>query len=107
MTNPVAPFKGIRERPYAQSILPSGLDRINKPVGWVAYKELWLTQKTLNIAGILGQRFSHDWYPHIVVWDGEIYLEDGHHRAVMRALNVGDDMPCRIIYDNNDETPSE
>ena len=30
----------------------------------------------------------HDEYPHVIVWQGELYLEDGHHR-VMKALLRG------------------
>lgn len=78
------PFKGIAKRPYDQALL--------KGVPWeplapelMDFSGIWLTQAGLNIAGIFGETFSTDPYPHIVEWERECYLEDGHHRLVVQA----------------------
>lgn len=94
------PFKGIRERPYSQAILPNGIERKQIQVETIYFRDIYLTQPTLNIMGIFGQQFSTDKYLHVVRWMGENYLEDGHHRAVLAALRHYEFARCRVIYRN-------
>lgn len=98
----VGPFLGIKDRPYDQKILI--------PVRWweiepstVYFRYLWLTQNKLTITGVFGERYSADEYPRVVVWRGEQYLEDGHHRAVLAGylltLAQGEQhMPMRVYF---------
>jgi hypothetical protein len=36
--------------------------------------------------------------PHVIVWRGDMYLEDGHHRAVRAALNAHTHIEARILH---------
>lgn len=53
----------------------------------IHFDELWLTQTHLNIEGVLGRKFSTDPFPRVVNFEGDNYLEDGHHRVVIACLN--------------------
>jgi hypothetical protein len=43
---------------------------------------LVLQQDSVDIAALLGEKPTlHDEYPHVVVFEGEPYVSDGHHRG--------------------------
>jgi hypothetical protein len=94
-TAPAFPFRGVRTRPYDQDALPR--ERGSAPVAQVALADLWLTQHHLNIEGLFGKRYSRDSRPHVVRHDGELYVEDGHHRLVLAALGGQRFAQVRII----------
>lgn len=92
------PFKGIKDRPYDQKFL--------EPVEWKKvepvmfdFGRLYLTQQKLTIPGIFFlQRFSTDPFPRVVVYEGEHYLEDGHHRVVRDAIQNFDAAHMRVLH---------
>lgn len=55
--------------------------------------------------GILIHALSHehattvggDPIPHVIDWDGRLYLEDGHHRAVRAALRGETHIEARVF----------
>ncbi len=83
MTAPF-PFKGIMDRPYNQALLSTAEWSKIIPIP-LKYGDIWLTQRHLNIVGVLGAKFSTDSYVRVVSWHKNFYLEDGHHRLVLRA----------------------
>lgn len=57
------------------------------------------TQKTLNLETLLAEdsTFYGDLFPHVVKWGGELYLEDGVHRALRNALHRRAVMYARVL----------
>lgn len=82
-------FKRVGEhRPYPDH----GLDSR----GWAALPprqvrldELVTTKDTLQLAALLDEdsTFFGDLFAHVVEWKGDLYLEDGLHRALRAALH--------------------
>lgn len=77
-------FRGFHERPYDQALLRD-VDWYTLAPCYVELISLWLTQKHLNIEGVLGKRYSTDVFPRLVRYKGDLYVEDGHHRLVALA----------------------
>lgn len=50
--------------------------------------ELVTTKDTLQLATLLDENstFFGDLFAHVVLWNGDLYLEDGLHRALRAAL---------------------
>lgn len=55
--------------------------------------------KTLNLETLLAEdsTFYGDLFPHVVKWGGELYLEDGVHRALRNALHRRAVMYARVL----------
>lgn len=88
MTAVAFPFRGVVcNRPYPPTGLTTARWAAEVPVAEVDLSRVWLTQGGVNIAALFGHTIREsDEHPHVVVWRGELYLEDGHHRAVRAAL---------------------
>lgn len=58
------------------------------PPRQVRLDELVTTKDTLHLAALLDEdsTFFGDLFAHVVEWQGELYLEDGLHRALRAAL---------------------
>lgn len=58
------------------------------PPRQVRLTELVTTKDTLHLATLLDEdsTFFGDLFAHVVEWRGELYLEDGLHRALRAAL---------------------
>lgn len=84
------PFRGfVDERPYPETGLTTARWKAEVPTMVVYFTDLWLTQNGVRITPLFGVKEEHasaDTYPHVVSWQGELYLEDGHHRVVREAL---------------------
>lgn len=92
-------FKGVGDtRPYPDhgltqrswgSIAPSQ----------VRLDRLITTQKNLNLETLLAEdsTFYGDLFPHVVRYQGELYLEDGLHRALRTALQRRAVMYARVL----------
>lgn len=48
-----------------------------------------LRDKTAPVGG--------DKYPHVILWEGTYYLEDGHHRVVRRLLKGKKNVKARLL----------
>lgn len=58
------------------------------PPRQVRLDDLVTTKDTLDLATLLDEdsTFFGDLFAHVVEWNGELYLEDGLHRALRAAL---------------------
>jgi Arc/MetJ family transcription regulator len=61
--------------------------------------ELVTTKKVLELDRLLSEdsTFFGDLFPHAVQWAGELYLEDGLHRAVRAALQQRNLLHVRVL----------
>nr|WP_166905370.1 type II toxin-antitoxin system VapB family antitoxin [Mycobacterium sp. DL440] len=81
-------FKGVQEgKPYPEHGL-SHRDWSRIPPRQLRLDELVTTTTVLALDRLLSEdsTFYGDLFPHAVKWRGDIYLEDGLHRAVRSAL---------------------
>lgn len=74
-------------RPYPDHGL-SAKDWSALPPRQVRLDELVTTKDTLQLAALLDEdsTFFGDLFAHVVEWRGDLYLEDGLHRALRAAL---------------------
>jgi Arc/MetJ family transcription regulator len=92
-------FKAVRDgRPYPDHGL-SPRDWANVAPRSVRLDELTTTKKDLALDRLLDEdsTFYGDLFPHAVQWHGEIYLEDGLHRALRAALQGRTTLHVRIL----------
>jgi hypothetical protein len=85
------------ERPYPVTRLSSE-KWAQLPVEWVHFNDLTTTQNGVKLEALLcgSIPYSKDQYPHVVVWEGQHYLEDGHTRMAREVLAGCTGMQCRI-----------
>ncbi|HEY0638624.1 MAG TPA: type II toxin-antitoxin system VapB family antitoxin [Pseudonocardiaceae bacterium] len=92
-------FRDVREgRPYpAHGLTPRDWARI--PPRQVRLDELVTTKKVLELDRLLSEdsTFYGDLFPHAVQWAGELFLEDGLHRAVRAALQQRPILHVRVL----------
>jgi Arc/MetJ family transcription regulator len=92
-------FKAVRDgRPYPDHGL-SARDWANVPPRTIRLDELTTTKRQLELDHLLDEdsTFYGDLFPHAVAWHGEIYLEDGLHRALRAALQGRSTLHVRIL----------
>lgn len=65
----------------------------------VRLEELITTKSTLDLSALLSEdsTFYGDLFPHVVRWEGKLYLEDGLHRAVRSALHHRSIIHARVL----------
>jgi Arc/MetJ family transcription regulator len=65
----------------------------------VRLDELVTTKRTLDLEALLEEdsTFYGDLFAHVVRFNGELYLEDGLHRALRSALQQRETMHARIL----------
>ena len=91
-------FKGVREaRPYPEHGLGMG-DWAQLPPHQIRLDQLVTTKGTLDLATLLDEdsTFYGDLFAHVVEWRGELYLEDGLHRALRAALQQRQVVHARV-----------
>lgn len=69
------------------------------PPSQVRLAELTTTKRTLDLEALLAEdsTFFGDLFAHVVKWQGDLYLEDGLHRAVRAALQQRPMLHARIL----------
>lgn len=91
-------FKRVGEgRPYPDHGL-TPRDWSALPPRQVRLDELVTTKDTLQLAALLDEdsTFFGDLFAHVVEWRGELYLEDGLHRALRAALQQRQVLHARV-----------
>ena len=92
-------FKRVQEgRPYPDHGF-SARDWATVPPRNLRLDELTTTKKELALDHLLDEdsTFYGDLFPHAVLWRGEIYLEDGLHRALRAALQNRHTLHVRVL----------
>lgn len=92
-------FKRVGEgRPYPEHGLASR-DWAALPPRQVRLDELVTTKDTLFLGALLDEdsTFYGDLFAHVVAWRGELYLEDGLHRALRAALQQRPVVHARVF----------
>lgn len=92
-------FKAVREgRPYPDHGFSSRDWALIAPRS-VRLDELITTKRHLALDTLLDDQstFYGDLFPHAVRWNGEIYLEDGVHRALRAALQQRHMLHVRVL----------
>lgn len=93
-------FKGIGDsRPYPNHGLTSPKQWADVPPRQIRLDELVTTKSTLSLDTLLAEdsTFFGDLFAHVVQWRGEMYLEDGLHRAVRAALHQRAILHARVL----------
>lgn len=69
------------------------------PPRQVRLDQLVTTKDTLRLASLLDEdsTFFGDLFAHVVEWRGELYLEDGLHRALRAALQQRTVVHARVL----------
>ena len=65
----------------------------------VRLDQLVTTKDTLQLAALLDEdsTFYGDLFAHVVSWQGDLYLEDGLHRALRAALQQRATVHARVL----------
>ncbi|MDQ3664522.1 MAG: type II toxin-antitoxin system VapB family antitoxin [Actinomycetota bacterium] len=86
------------ERPYPDHGL-SQREWTALPPQQVRLNQLVTTKGTLDLATLLDadSTFFGDLFAHVVRWRGELYLEDGLHRALRAALQQRTVLHARVL----------
>ncbi len=92
-------FKEVGDgRPYPDHGL-TGRDWVDIPPTQVGLDRLVTTKKVLSLDVLLNEdsTFYGDLFAHVVEWRGELYLEDGMHRALRCALQQRNVLHARVL----------
>lgn len=92
-------FKDVRDgRPYPDHQF-SSRDWARIPPRQVRLDELVATKRQLALDRLLADdsTFYGDLFPHAVQWKGDLYLEDGLHRALRTALQQRTSLHVRVL----------
>lgn len=93
-------FKAVGDsRPYPEHGLTQPKDWSTVPPRLVRLEMLTTTRSTLNLHDLLAEdsTFYGDLFPHVVAWRGQLYLEDGLHRALRAALAQRPTIHARVL----------
>jgi Arc/MetJ family transcription regulator len=92
-------FKAVSEgRPYPDHGL-SLRDWSDIPPTQVSLDALVTTKRSMDLGRLLDEdsTFYGDLFAHVVAWGGELYLEDGLHRALRSALQGRKVLHARVL----------
>lgn len=103
-------FKNIVSRDNGEPWGPTGMTTqkwLHIPTHTVTIADLTATQPGLLLHALNEERtpVGGDPTPHVIQWHGNLYLEDGHHRAARALLNGCKTIEARIL--NLDPTTTE
>ncbi|SCC39424.1 MULTISPECIES: type II toxin-antitoxin system VapB family antitoxin [Micrococcaceae] len=87
------------KRPYPEHGLVSSRDWSELAPQQVKLDQLVTTKSTLDLETLLSEdsTFYGDLFPHVVRYQGVLYLEDGVHRALRSALHHRSVIHARIL----------
>lgn len=92
-------FKAVlEERPYPEPSI-SAEAWGDLPPRQIRLSELSTIRSTLDLNALLAtdSTFFGDLFAHVVRWRGELYLENGLHRAVRAALQGRTSLHARVL----------
>jgi Arc/MetJ family transcription regulator len=92
-------FKAVRDgRPYPEHELTMK-EWAEIPPRPVRLDQLVTTKRELALDRLLAEdsTFYGDLFPHVVQWEGGLYLEDGLHRALRAALQQRTTIHARVL----------
>lgn len=98
-------FKAVRDgRPYPEHGLTIK-EWADIPPRQVRLDQLITTKRELALDRLLAEdsTFYGDLFPHVIQWRGELYLEDGLHRALRAALHQRSVLHARVLELENGE----
>lgn len=93
-------FKAVGDgRPYPVHGLETARDWAHVPPRMVRLDELVTTKRNLDLTALLSEdsTFYGDLFAHVVQWKGNLYLEDGLHRALRAALQQRPALHARVL----------
>lgn len=93
-------FKAVGDsRPYPDHGRDTPRAWADVPPRQVRLDELITTKRTLDLDALLGEdsTFYGDLFAHVVEWHGDLYLEDGLHRALRAALQQRPILHARVL----------
>jgi Arc/MetJ family transcription regulator len=93
-------FKAVGDtRPYPEHGRVSAKDWSDVPPRLVRLQELVTTKTNLDLGMLLAEdsTFYGDLFAHVVEWKGDLYLEDGLHRALRAALQQRPTLHARVL----------
>jgi Arc/MetJ family transcription regulator len=93
-------FKAVGDsKPYPDHGYHSPKDWAAVAPRQVRLDELVTTKGTLDLEALLAEdsTFFGDLFPHVVQFEGTLYLEDGLHRAVRTALHQRTVLHARVL----------
>ena len=93
-------FKAIGEsRPYPDHGRERVRDWADVPPRQVRLQDLLTTKRPLDLAHLPSEAstFYGHLFAHVVQWGGELYLEDGLHRALRAALQQRPTLHARVL----------
>lgn len=93
-------FKRVGDsRPYPPHGFTTPSQWSNVPPRQVRLDQLITTKSQLDLRSLLSDdsTFYGDLFAHVVQWRGELYLEDGLHRALRSALQQRPVLHARVL----------
>ncbi len=95
-------FKSIITRDHGEPWPATGMTSqrwLSVPLRTVLIEDLIATQSGVYFHGLVDNivPVGGDIYPHVILWQGEYYLEDGHHRVVRTRLKGYDRIVVRVL----------
>ena len=94
-------FKDVGDgRPYPEHGCTTGKQWSEVPPRTVRLDQLVTTRSQLDLRSLLEEdsTFFGDLFAHVIEWKGELYLEDGLHRALRSALHGRTVIHARILH---------
>lgn len=93
-------FKAVGDgRPYPDHGVRNPKDWSSVSPRAIRLDELITTKRTLDLGALLSEdsTFYGDIFAHVVSWQGDLYLEDGLHRALRAALQQRPVIHARVL----------
>lgn len=95
-------FRGIISRDQGEPWGPTGMTStkwLDVPTEVVCIADLVATQPGVLLHALVDdtEPVGGDAHPHVIEWDGTLYLEDGHHRAMRARLDGYRTLTARVL----------